>query len=106
MIAKSNDIALKRLCEIAQADVLLSANNTTTIKSVVLTLTNVAQMSPYAVKNELEALAQIIKDEKKTAQNIELLNFINSAIDKIDMDYAEAYTIEINNKKASLQQNS
>ena len=106
MIAKSNDIALKRLCEIAQADVLLSANNTTTIKSVVLTLEDVARISPYSVKNELEALAQIIKDEKKTAQNIELLNFINSAIDKIDMDYAEAYTIEINNKKASLQQNS
>ena len=106
MIAKSNDIALNRLCEIAQADVFLPANNTTTIKSVVLTLEDVARISPYSVKNVLETLAQIIKDEKKTAQNIKLLNFINSAIDKIDMDYAEAYTIEINNKKASLQQNS
>ena len=123
MIAKSNDmysqkIALQKLSEIAQRDIFTLKKKTTTIKSVVSTLNDVAQMYPYSVKNVLKLLTQNIKDGK-TAQNIkdnetvsELLKFINSAIKYIDKKYpnaeeTESKNIEENNKKkAYFSQNS
>ena len=68
------------------------------------TLKDVAQMYPHSVKNVLETLAKNIKDDKETDPNIELLNFIKSAINDIDQKYPnaeerESKNIKENNKK-------